>query len=182
MNKTLLIAGGVAAIGIVGYMLYKKKESIQDASIDPGLPTNDAESGKSGSIIDAQNLNTGVRYVPSNTKGGLGTSPVGGSKGGGTPSTTGGVTINTGRFNGITDADFLRMEQARKDAENQNPYPSNASEGVKRQTAAKIKAALVKFAQDNKINYYAYTVAFGKTTNVSNFCNETDSFAFTLSF
>jgi hypothetical protein len=46
MNKTLLIIGGVAAVGIVGYMLLKKKPSAE-------LTTNESSAEQKSADISA---------------------------------------------------------------------------------------------------------------------------------
>ena len=189
MNKNIYIIGGIAIVGVVGYMLYTKSKSDQ---VDDTTPAKEAETTPGATTTDAT-TKTNRKYDAGKASKTMPTSSkVGGValKGGSTPSTlsptdpsvSSGVVVNTGKYSGITDADFLRMEQARKDAEIANPYPSNATSMEKGQIAYKIKQAIIAFAKANGINYYAYTQALAKNTSVTNFCNETDSFAFTLSF
>ena len=50
MNKTFLIAGGVAVVGIVGYMLYKRKQALSE---DMGT-----------TILDEKSLETSLTTPP----------------------------------------------------------------------------------------------------------------------
>ena len=120
MNKTLLIVGGVAAVGIVGYMLYKKNKS-NDTS--DSAATTDASAQKEADTTTTSAAKPNRQFNPAQASKPMATSPKGGvtSKGvTSTPSTlsptdptvSSGVTINTGRYMGITDADFERMEKA----------------------------------------------------------------------
>jgi len=166
MNKTLLIIGGVAAVGIVGYMLLKNNKSEEPMTKEGSDEQKAAETSVSTSTTSGVNppvvTNTPIK--------------------GGTKTDIAGMPVSSRPSNRISSADFQKMEEEKIRIYEQNPIPQGATRASSRVMKAKKIAALKDFAQKNNINYDAYMDVIRRSASVPGMSNETESYAFSLNF
>jgi hypothetical protein len=167
MNKTLLIVGGVAAVGIVGYMLLKKNTSAESTTSEGSSEQKAADT--SATSTAPSNVNPALQdrlAVKGGTKTDISGMPV----------------VSSKRGNRISSADFQKMEEEKIRISEQNPIAQGASRASSRVIKAKKIAALKDFAQKNNINYDAYMDVIRRSASVPGMSNETESYAFSLNF
>lgn len=169
MNKNALIIGGVAIVGILGYMLYKKSQTSETTT------SSDTGEQKSTDVVASTETSR---------------SPIGlnkAIKGGTKTDISGKPVVSSKRGNRISSADFQKMEQAKKDIiDSTNSNEALKSEGKMERKKRMIKA-LQDFAAANNINYDAYADVIRRSANsgsssAPSTSNETETFAFTLNF
>jgi hypothetical protein len=178
MNKTLLIIVGVAAVGIVGYMLLKNNKSEEPMTKEGSDEQKVAETSVSTSTTSGVNP-----PVVTNT-------PIKGE----TKTDIAGMPVSSRPKNRISSADFQKMEEAKIRITDEMPLPKEASRAEAGLIKAKRIESLKIFALKNNINYDAYMDVIRRSASsslstmnndsaiASSMSNETESFAFTLNF